>query len=106
MQWKKKHQAALKKIIEDIRLSPNRRLLGELLLLWIELEDTEDKQFIYRLIENQFGSPTRSVKIEEEEFNSSVKTKVEVEATETLKKYFSSVKENNAIPQEQLHITD
>lgn len=87
-----KHKTSLFRLIRDERLTPHRRLLAECLLLWLDEENKETKEKIFSLIESQFGTPKHTKWIDKND--TSVKSslyKIEAEAVETLKDYFSQV---------------
>lgn len=84
-----KHKANLNKLIKDERLHPHRRLLAEMLSMWMDVDEA-NKERILKLVEATFGSPRRT--LWQEGDNPELKPtmqKLEVEATSMLKDYFA-----------------
>ena len=107
MQRVTKHKTVLNKILRDERLSPNRRLLGEMLALWLDSQDKDEKATILKLIEANFGSPKRTLWGEgnSPELKTSL-GQIEAEATAALKEYFEQVKEAaDEVPESDVHDT-
>jgi len=91
-----KHRSILTKILKDDRISPNRRLLGEMLHLWLDAETVEDKQQLMSLIQATYGSPKRTTWKDGE--CSDIETsfsKAEADAQESLKKFFAEAQKDS-----------
>lgn len=87
-----KHQTILNKICKDERLSPNRRLLGEMLALWLDCTEEKEKDALLKVILANFGSSQRTFWLDREDGKSVTNPpQVDVEASKIFKEYFSAV---------------
>lgn len=95
-----KHQSLLSKLVNDERLSPHRRLLAEMLILWLESEG-EVRERVLKLIEAQFGTPRR---IKWGEGKQQQRDIIDLNANTALKDFFIEAREESALPTETVHI--
>lgn len=58
MQRLREHRIFMNRILRDERLTPNRALLAEMMMLWMDAE-ADEKAFVQGIINSVFGSPTR-----------------------------------------------
>lgn len=56
----RENRTALTRLLRDDRLTPNRRLLGFCMALWLDAREEVDRQFIQRLMEAVWVSPIRT----------------------------------------------
>lgn len=56
------HRTVMNKLAVDETLGANRRMLVELLSLWMDAEDESEKILIRSVIEGQYGSTPRRIK--------------------------------------------
>jgi hypothetical protein len=102
------HKTILNKICHDDRLSPNRRMLGEMLAIWLDSQDDDIKQErILRLIEAQFGDPRKTFWLEGDDPNrNKTLSEAEKEATDKLKEFFKAAQENDISKLERIEETN
>lgn len=93
-----RHREIIYKLVRDERLSPNRRILAEMLMLWMDETDLGIKDRLLKLIEAQFGTP-KFIKWEDKEKTTE---KVTRDATESLKEWFSEAQESNEVPESEV----
>lgn len=90
-----KHKTVLHRILKDERLSPNKRLLGEMLYLWLDVDDPENKKEIMSLIQATYGSPRRVLwKDGDSPQLIPSLSKIEAEAQASLKEFFAQAQED------------
>lgn len=57
LERQKLHRGVLNRLLADVRLSPNRALLAELLALYFDVVKTEDQELLRSLLVATFGNP-------------------------------------------------
>jgi hypothetical protein len=93
MRRDKKHTRTLSMIVRDERLSPHRRLLGELLFLWVDAETEEEKKMLFEVIRAQYGSPKKTLWGEDKDSQVKKLSEAEETATAALKDFFARAQE-------------
>jgi hypothetical protein len=97
-----KHKGVLNQILKDTRLSPNRRLLAELLRLWLDSEDTNEKAILLQIIVANYGSSQRPFWLDKTE-DGKPKTfpvnSMDVKAADALRKYFEAMEQGQEPPE-------
>ena len=88
-----RHKTLINKIAKDERLSPHRRLLAELFLIWMDTEGEERKD-VFDIIKAQYGSSNR-VKWSHPVDPTTPKSigLIETESIQVLKDFFAKAKE-------------
>jgi hypothetical protein len=97
-----RHKEVIYRLVRDERLSPNRRILAEMLMLWIDETDLDMKERLLKIIEAQFGTP-KIIKWDGPEKQSDTHGK---EAEQSLKDYFSMAQENNEVSEPDVLVSD
>ena len=95
MKRSERHKSLINRIAKDDRLSPHRRLLAELFLVWIDCVDPQEKKDVFDIIKAQYGTARRTSWLpgDDPDLLKPKIGKIEAEATQALKDFFSKVEE-------------
>ena len=97
-----KHIGVLNKILKDDRLSPNRRMLAEMLRLWLDADDKNEKAILLQLIVANFGSSQKVYwldKTDDGKPKQFPQNSMDIKAAEALKKYFEAMERGEEPPE-------
>lgn len=100
-----KHRVILNRLLKDDRLSPNRRMLGELLSMWLDC-DGDERDKVWEIIKAQYGSAekVRWVSSEDAEQKES-QANIEKQAIEGLRSMFEVAEENSEVPDADIYVS-
>lgn len=90
LQRLKQHQKNMNRILRDVRISPNRSLLAEIIALWIDA-DEEERPFIKALIAAQYINSRTIQWKDEEDPPSDGPTKLDLEKGQEIRSAMADV---------------
>lgn len=89
----KQHHTVLNRLLADVRLSPNRALLAQMLAMYFDVVKPEDQELMRSLLVNVFGNP-RLIKWMDNEDPPSDETHLtrrDAAATQQMREVFSQI---------------
>lgn len=100
--WRK-HVANLNRILKDTRIHGSRRILAQVLAMWMDADSDEDKRVLTLVLLGTFGPNLRGVRWQEPDEEpigvNDANTKVDIEARTHIKNLFAEIMEDDAVPE-------
>lgn len=105
LERQKQHRTVLNRLLKDIRLSPNRALLAEMLAIYFDVVKPEDQEMLKSLLIGSFGNAKLIRWYDNEDPPSEEKflSRRDAAATEKIRDVFSEILRSGEVGADAVH---